>query len=142
MYGHFALYLGAVFLTLSPGKAVVFILVHQCLFGLYLGSTFAPNHKGMPTLTGEDRLDFLRRQVITSRNVAGGSWLDVLYGGLNFQIEHHLFPSMPTPNLRKARPIVEEYCASLGIPYESTGVFDSYRQALRSLHRAGAPLRR
>ena len=141
LYGHFALYLAAVFLTLSPGKAVVFILVHQCLFGLYLGSTFAPNHKGMPMLTADDKLDFLRRQVLTSRNIAGGVWLDILYGGLNYQIEHHLFPSMPMPNLRKARPIVEEYCESLGVPYVATGVYDSYRQALVHLHKVGAPLR-
>jgi fatty acid desaturase len=141
LYGHFAVYLGAVFLTMSPGKAVVFLLAHQCVFGLYLGSTFAPNHKGMPMLTGEDKLDFLRRQVLTSRNIGGRVWLDVLYGGLNYQIEHHLFPSMPTPNLRKAQPIVQQYCAEIGVDYLSTGMFDSYRQALRHLHEAGAPLR-
>jgi fatty acid desaturase len=142
LYSHFALYLAAVFLVLSPGKAVAFIFVHQCLFGLYLGSTFAPNHKGMPTLTAEDDLDFLRRQVLTSRNIGGRVWLDVLYGGLNYQIEHHLFPSMPTPSLRRAQPIVEQYCADLGVSYLSTGMRASYGQALRSLHQAGAPLRR
>ena len=42
---------------------------------------------------------------------AAGS-IDIALGGLNYQIEHHLFPSMPTPNLRKAQPIVREYCAS------------------------------
>ncbi|RPK42269.1 Fatty acid desaturase [Streptomyces sp. ADI91-18] len=41
---HFAAYLGALFLVLPPGEAVVFLLVHQCLFGVYLGSIFAPNH--------------------------------------------------------------------------------------------------
>ena len=45
----------------------------------------------------------------TSRNVTGGWLTDTALGGLNYQIEHHLFPAMPTPNLRKAQPIVEAY---------------------------------
>jgi len=142
LYLHCAAYLAVPFLMLPPLTAVVFVLVHQGLFGFYLGMTFAPNHKGMPTLTAEDELDYLRRQVLTSRNVAGGPWLDVVYGGLNYQIEHHLFPSMPSVNLRRAQPIVEAYCAEIGVPYLATGVRASYAQALRHLHEAGAPLRR
>src|SRR5690348_576107 len=65
---HLTGYLAVVFLVLSPVKAVVFILVQQGLFGLYLGASFAPNHKGMPILGAADRSDFLRRQVLTSRN--------------------------------------------------------------------------
>jgi fatty acid desaturase len=141
LFAHGALYLGAVLLVLSPGKALAFVVVHQALFGVYLGCTFAPNHKGMPTLTADDELDYLRRQVLTSRNVHGGRWMDVLLGGLNHQIEHHLFPSMPTPNLRRARPLVRRYCAELGVSYRSCGLFESYALALRHLHAAGAPLR-
>jgi fatty acid desaturase len=138
---HFGAYLSALLLVLSPGKALAFLLVHQCLFGVYLGCTFAPNHKGMPTFTGADRPDFLRRQVLTSRNVRGGPVTDVLLGGLNYQIEHHLFPNMPTPHLRRARPIVRAHCARLGIPYHETALLSSYREALTHLHRVGAPLR-
>ncbi|KPC68328.1 delta fatty acid desaturase, partial [Thermoactinomyces vulgaris] len=50
---HLAAYLTAVFLVLSPGKAIAFILVHKAVWGVYMGSVFAPNHKGMPTLTGD-----------------------------------------------------------------------------------------
>ncbi len=57
---------------LSPGKAVVFALIHHALFGLHLGSVFAPNHKGMEIPGSEDRWGHLRRQVLTSRNVRGG----------------------------------------------------------------------
>ena len=70
-------------------------MVHQALFGVYLGMTFAPNHKGMPHPDGTE--DFLRKQVLTSRNVRGGRLIDAALGGLNYQIEHHLFPAMPTP---------------------------------------------
>ncbi|WP_223778617.1 acyl-CoA desaturase [Streptomyces sp. 135] len=141
LFGHFALYLAGVFLVLPPGKAVAFLFVHQCLFGFYLGSIFAPNHKGMPTITGHDRPDFLRRQVLTSRNVRGGLLTDVALGGLNYQIEHHLFPSMPSPNLRKAQLLVRRYCDELGVSYLQTSLIASYGQALKSLHQAGQPLR-
>ncbi|ASR36381.1 delta fatty acid desaturase [Prauserella marina] len=133
-------YLAAVFLLLSPAKALVFIAVHQGLWGVYMGCIFAPNHKGMPTLRGE-RPDFLRRQVLTSRNVRGSRFVDVALGGLNYQIEHHLFPSMPTPHLRKARPIVRSYCAELGVAYHETGLLASYGEAMRHMHAVGAPLR-
>ena len=142
LFVHMALYLSALFLVLSPGKAVAFLAVHQCLFGVYLGCTFAPNHKGMPTFTGDDRPDFLRRQVLTSRNVRGGRLTDVMLGGLNYQIEHHLFPSLPTPHLRPAQVIVRAYCAELGVPYHETGLIRSYREALTHLHRVGEPIRR
>ena len=137
---HLIGYLTALLLVLSPLQALAFFAVHQGLFGLYLGLTFAPNHKGMPHPDGTE--DYLRKQVLTSRNVRGGRLVDAALGGLNYQIEHHLFPAMPTPNLRTAQPIVRDYCAEIGVPYEMTGLFDSYGQALRHLHDVGAELRR
>ncbi|AJE83340.1 MULTISPECIES: fatty acid desaturase family protein [Streptomyces] len=136
---HTAAYLAAVALVLPPLKALVFVLVQQGLFGLYLGVSFAPNHKGMELLRPKDRLDFLSSQVLTSRNVRGGPVTDFLLGGLNHQIEHHLFPNMPTSALPLAQPLVRARCAELGLPYTETSLVDSYRQALRHLRRAGAP---
>ncbi|MFE1443771.1 fatty acid desaturase family protein [Streptomyces sp. NPDC058739] len=141
LFAHFAVYLTVLLWLLPTGMAIAFVAVHQCLFGVYLGSVFAPNHKGMPILKGEDRPDFLRRQVLTSRNVHGGRFTDVVLGGLNHQIEHHLFPSMPSPNLRKARTIVRRHCQELALDYVETGLLTSYRRTLSSLHQAGAPLR-
>ncbi|WP_405434559.1 fatty acid desaturase family protein [Micromonospora sp. NBC_00617] len=134
---HFAGYLGAVFLVLSVPQAIVFILVNQALFGLYLGSSFAPNHKGMPILTEADDLDYLRRQVLTSRNVRGGRLLDALLGGLNYQIEHHLFPSMPRPNLRHAQPLIRQFCTEHGIAYHETTLIQSWAQGLAHLRTIG-----
>ncbi|GLZ00692.1 acyl-CoA desaturase [Actinoplanes sp. NBRC 103695] len=136
---HLAAYATALLVVLSPPQALAFFLVHHAVFGVYLGMTFAPNHKGMPHPTGAE--DYLRKQVLTSRNVAGGRFTDAALGGLNYQIEHHLFPGMPTPNLKKAQPIVEAYCRDLGVSYETTSLVESYRQALRHLHEVGAPLR-
>ena len=93
----------APFLLLSPLRAVAFIVVTQALFGFYLGVSFLTNHVGMPTLVGTDELGFLRRQVLTSRNLSGPSLTGFLFGGLDTQIEHHLFPTMPRANLRRAR---------------------------------------
>jgi fatty acid desaturase len=134
---HLAGYLAAVFLVLSPVKAVVFIGVQQGLFGLYLGACFAPNHKGMPILDATDRSDFLRRQVLTSRNVRGGWLTDLAMGGLNYQIEHHLFPSMPRPNLRRSQALIRGFCQQRGLPYCEASLAGSYAQALRHLDVVG-----
>jgi fatty acid desaturase len=134
---HIAGYLAVVLLVLSPMKAVVFILVQQSLFGLYLGSSFAPNHTGMLVLPAADRTDFLRRQVLTSRNVRGGWLTDLALGGLNYQIEHHLFPSMPSPNLRRAQALIEAFCQQHGLPYCQASLAGSYAQALRHLNAVG-----
>ena len=141
LLAHTIAYLGAVLWVLSPAQALGFLVVHQGLFGLYLGCSFAPNHKGMPTLTEADQLDFVRRQVLTSRNVRGSRLVDWLLGGLNYQIEHHLFPNMPRPNLRRAQPLVRAFCAQHGLGYVEASLVGSYAQAVRHLHAVGAPLR-
>jgi fatty acid desaturase len=138
---HFVVYLAAVFLVLSPLTAVVFILVHQCLWGVYMGCAFAPGHKGMPIVAAGQKIDFLRRQVLTSRNVRGGVWVDFVLGALNYQVEHHLFPHMPRPNLRRAQPLVRAFCARKNIEYSQCGWLRTYGYVLQHLHEVGAPLR-
>jgi fatty acid desaturase len=141
LLAHVAGYVTALLLVLSPLQAVAFLVVQQGLFGLYLGCSFAPNHKGMPTLTDAEQLDFLRRQVLTSRNVRGSRVVDFVLGGLNYQIEHHLFPNMPRPNLRRAQPLIRAFCRQHGLPYVEASLVASYAEAVRYLHAVGAPLR-
>ena len=76
-----------------------------------MGFSFAPNHIGMPLVSAKLKLDFLRRQVLMSRNIRGGPLMSIFMGGLNYQVEHHLFPSMARPHLRRAQPLVAAYCA-------------------------------
>ncbi len=135
---HAALYLTCVFWVLSPLKAVAFIAVQQAVFSVYLGCSFAPNHKGMPIVDPDAGLSFVRRQVVTSRNIAGGRFTNLLLGGLNYQIEHHLFPSMPRPNLARAQGIVRAFCLDNGLGYEEDSLIGSYRQTIRSLRAAVA----
>ncbi|KRF28889.1 acyl-CoA desaturase [Phycicoccus sp. Soil802] len=138
---HTAAYLVVVVTTTSWLQGLVFIAVHQGLRGLYLGVSFAPNHKGMPVLSRADEADPFLRQVLTSRNIRGGPFVDWALGGLNYQIEHHLFPSMPRANLPKAQRIVHSVCERHDVPYVEATARASYAEVLRHLHAVGAPLR-
>ncbi|MER7399507.1 acyl-CoA desaturase [Streptomyces sp. NPDC000151] len=142
MLARVVVFAGALLLVLPPLKALVFLLVHQALTGVYLGLVFAPNHKGMEIRDGaEESLDWLERQVLTSRNVRPSPLTDFLYGGLNYQIEHHLFPAMPQRSLGRCRKIVRAYCAAHGLPYREVGIAASYREVASFLHEVSAPIR-
>ena len=136
------LYLAILWHFLPAWHAVLFILVHRALAGLYMGLVFAPNHKGMPVLDSDMTLDYMLRQILTSRNVRTNPVADFAFGGLNYQIEHHLFPNMPRNRLKDARPVVKAFCRGRGISYHETGFRQSQREILGYLHEIGAPLRR
>jgi fatty acid desaturase len=136
-----SLYVGAIFWFLPLGMAFAFLGVQLAVFGVYMGASFAPNHKGMAIIPEDAKIDFLSKQVLTSRNIRGGWWMNILMGGLNFQIEHHLFPSMPRPHLARAREIVREHCANLGLPYTETSLVQSYGIVVRYLNRVGLSAR-
>lgn len=129
-------FLALIFAIMPLGMAFAFLGVQLGIFGLYMGASFAPNHKGMPILPANSKVDFLRRQVLTSRNVRGFG-MNYFMGGLNYQIEHHLFPSMPRPHLKKASEIVREFCDSRGILYSEVGLFTSYGIVIRYLNEVG-----
>ncbi len=133
----FAVYLTLVFWLLPLGMAFAFIGVQLAVFGLYMGAAFAPNHIGMPIVPRDAKLDFLDKQVRTSRNISGGWWATVLMGGLNYQIEHHLFPSMPRPHLAKARRLVREHCRAQDVPYTETSLFTAWGIVIRYMNRVG-----
>jgi fatty acid desaturase len=138
---HAIVYLGAMVYFLGPWSALLVVLIHKAVGGAYMASVFAPNHKGMPQTDSESRLDFVRTQVLTARNVRGNPITDLWYGALNYQIEHHLFPGMPRLNMRRAQPIIKKFCQERGIEYYETSFFESYRELLGFLNEIGAPLR-
>jgi fatty acid desaturase len=138
---HFVCYIALIFSCLPFWQAVLFVVVHQALTGLYLGSIFAPNHKGMAVLENESDMDFLHRQVLTSRNIHAHPWTDFWYGGLNYQIEHHLFPGMPRNRLKQAQPVIQAFCLAHGISYHETSVLRSFQEIFQYLYQIGAPLR-
>lgn len=137
----FAIVLVPVFWLLPLGMALAFMGVQLAVFGVYMGASFAPNHKGMPVIARDAKLDFFSKQVRTSRNIAGGWWATWLMGGLNYQIEHHLFPSMPRPHLAAARRIVRDVCRAEDVPYTETSLWRSYGIVIAYLNRVGLAAR-
>lgn len=138
---HVLLYLGLAVYFLGPWSALLVIVIHQCCAGFYMAVVFAPNHKGMPQVDDGTDLDFLRKQVLTSRNVRSHPLTDLWYGALNYQIEHHLFPTMSRSRVREAHFIVRGFCEERGIPYHEVSMLQAYRELLGFLHEVGAPLR-
>jgi fatty acid desaturase len=138
---HWAVYLAALVLLLGPGRGAAFFGVHMAAFGLSMGGAFAPNHVGMPIVPREAKLDYIRRQVLTSRNISGGWFVDLFMGGLNHQVEHHLFPSMPRPNLRLARPFVQRFCLEQGISYTETSLPRAFADIKKYLDEVGLAAR-
>lgn len=137
----FSIFWVPVFLFLPLGMAFAFIGVQAAVFGVYMGASFAPNHKGMPVIARDAKLDFFSKQVRTSRNVSGGWWATWLMGGLNYQIEHHLFPGMARPHLAKAREIVIDHTRTLNVPYVETTLWRSYGIVIGYLNRVGLAAR-
>jgi fatty acid desaturase len=134
---HAALYLTVVLWVLSPLKALAFIALQQAVFSVYLGISFAPNHKAMPIIEASTGAGFARRQVVTARNITGGPLTTFALGGLNRQIEHHLFPSMPRPNLPRVQGLVRDFCVATDLGYSEENFVESFRQIIHHLSRAG-----
>jgi fatty acid desaturase len=130
-------YLAFLFLVLPPGMAVAFVVVQVAVFGFLLGGAFSPNHIGMPTVPHDADIDFLRRQVHMSRNVRGGPLVHFLMGGLEYQVEHHLFPRAPRPNLPALQRYVRRYCAENDIPYTETSLTGAFRTIIAYLNQVG-----
>lgn len=92
-------------------------------------------------LENENDMDFLHRQALTSRNIHAHPWTDFWYGGLNYQIEHHLFPGMARNQLKQAQQLIRPFCQAHAISYHETSVLQSFREIFHYLYQIGAPLR-
>jgi fatty acid desaturase len=102
---------------------IVAYVTVSCLSSLMTASVFIPNHMGMRRLATGEKLSYLEQQITTSRNIRNPRWLDFFYGGLNSQIEHHLFPRVAHDRYRQMRPFVRDFCASHGIVYEEATLY-------------------
>ena len=170
---HFLWYgavVGYIYLHVGWGTALLFVIFHQGTHGLYNGFVFATNHKGRAYFLATSCTSWLEMQILSSRNVRSHrmhtgvpinrahaiarTFVDALYertltwlyGGLNYQIEHHLFPTMPRCNLRKVRPLVMEFCKDLQrlgfteFEYYETGVFESYKEVFENFREVSGVL--
>lgn len=138
---HLAVYVAIVLLAMPLGQALIFMFVHQLMAGYYLGSVFAPNHKGTRISRADDGMSFFEHQALSSRNIKPSLAVDFLYGSLNYQIEHHLYPTIARNKLPTARRVLRQFFAEREIPYHEATLFGSYVEVLTYFHRASKPLR-
>jgi fatty acid desaturase len=129
LLAHWAAYLSLVGVLLPPHFAIAFVALHQAGFGTYLALITATNHWAMPMPDAQHHT-FIEHQVMTSRNIRGGRLVRFGYGGLNTQIEHHLFVGLPRPRQFQARAVVRAFCLERGVPY----VEQTPAEALRSIY--------
>jgi len=130
---HLLLWFGLPVQLLGLGEAALNYLLLTWFIGPYLGSVFLVNHIGTHVVDADDRLPGFIQRLITTRNLGGSRSADVFFGGMNNHIEHHLFPSIPTAQLRRARPIVEGFCQRHGQRHGLIYRKTSWRHALREV---------
>jgi fatty acid desaturase len=133
MLTYFLVMFTLLFTSLPVWQAITLFILNQMFVGFHISFIFAPNHKGMPMIRKGTKIGFLYQQILTSRNVQGHPLTDFLYLGLNYQIEHHLFPNMPRNNLCKAKKYVVAFCKQRHISYYETPAWQSYKELFAHL---------
>lgn len=135
--GHIAFFFVVIPYFVGFLKAIVLYLIISVVLGLYFGFSFIPNHIGMPVLTGEENLSYLEEQVVTSRDIKSGKFLDIIFGGLNYQIEHHLFPNISRKNLSKIKGIVKDFCTKNNVKYQDDALAKAWKDIFIYLNNIG-----
>jgi len=130
--GHFVLLIYVPLMFLPFWTFVVFSLTMFFTIGVYMGISFAPNHKGEDVLPRDEEHTWIH-QIILTRNIKYSPFTFYFFGGLDLQIEHHLFPDMPRYNYHKAQKFVKAYCAINNLSYHETTWLESMREIYTSL---------
>lgn len=94
---------------------------------------------GEEQVEGETRGDWYVRQLLGSANLDGGPLFHLMTGNLSFQIEHHLFPDLPSNRYQQIAPRVRELCAQYGLPYTTGPLGRQYASVLRRIARLSLP---
>lgn len=128
------LWFGAPFVLFPLSKSITLFFIINFTIGFYLLNVFAPNHKGMPQFAKDVKISFIEQQIMTSRNIYGHWLTDFIYMGLNYQIEHHLFPNTPRNKLQKITPYVIEICKRRRLDFTRTSILQSNRLILAELN--------
>ena len=128
---HFAVWFVPPALALGVGDAALNYALITVLIGFYVGSIFVVNHVGTRVVEPDERLSMFEQEISVTRNLGSSRLHDFVFGGVNNHIEHHLFPSMPTARLRRARRITREFCRTHGIAYREMSWFEAAREVTR-----------
>ncbi|KDO27648.1 hypothetical protein SPRG_06919 [Saprolegnia parasitica CBS 223.65] len=121
--------------NMSLLQALSFLFVSQASCGLFLAMVFSVGHNGMEVFDKDSKPDFWKLQVLSTRNVTSSVWIDWFMGGLNYQIDHHLFPMVPRHNLPALNVLVKSLCKQYDIPYHETGFIAGMAEVVVHLER-------
>lgn len=125
--------------TWGIGKSIAFFMTMTCSCGFFLAIVFGLGHNGMATYNADARPDFWKLQVTTTRNITGGhgfpqAFVDWFCGGLQYQVDHHLFPTLPRHNFKKAHELVESFCKEWGVKYHEADLVVGTKEVLDHLN--------
>jgi fatty acid desaturase len=134
---HYALYL-SVLCRMSLIHALVFLIVAQTSCGFFLAIIFGLGHNGMAVYPASERPDFWKLQVSTTRNITSNWFVEWFSGGLNYQVDHHLFPMLPRHNLKKVHGMVKQFCEEQGVTYHEADVWHGTLEVLAHLSTVSA----
>ncbi|WMV30900.1 hypothetical protein MTR67_024285 [Solanum verrucosum] len=119
----------------------LFVLLSFCVTSLQ-HIQFTLNHFAADVYVGQpEGNDWFEKQTSGTIDIACVSWMDWFYGGLQFQLEHHLFPRLPRCHLRKVSPIVQDLCKKHKLPYRSLSFYEANVWTLRTLKTAAMQAR-
>jgi len=119
-------------------NAVCYFLLAQTSCGLFLATVFGLGHNGMSVYPADQRPDFWKLQVTTTRNVTSNWFVDWFCGGLQYQVDHHLFPMLPRHNLKKVHELVESFCKEQGVTYHEADMWVGTVEVLQHLSKVSA----
>jgi fatty acid desaturase len=131
---HYACWIVIPTIVWGPGAALLTYAALWSVVGICLALVFAPAHIGLPVVNDQHR-DWLH-QVETTRNLELPRVVSMLFIGLDYQIEHHLFPKIPHMNLPKAAAITRAWCARTRMPYLSEPYLHALGDATRFIRDA------
>jgi len=114
-------------------NAIIFYVVAQTVCGLFLAIVFGLGHNGMAVYPADQTPDYWKLQVSTTRNVVSTPFADWFCGGLQCQVDHHLFPSLPRHNLGKVNALVKSFCKEHGVTYHEANMWDGTLEVLKHL---------
>jgi len=132
---HYAWYLAVALAAPTLRDALLFVAVSNVSCGLSLALVFGLGHNGMAVYDAAHRPDYWKLQVTTTRNVKQDR-LGLVHwfcGGLDYQVEHHLFPTVPRHHLKAVNALVQKFCKEHGVSYHETDMWTGTREVLDHL---------
>jgi delta8-fatty-acid desaturase len=129
---------GSVVQMLPPSgyERLLFVLIAYCTAGI-LHVQLTISHLATEALTPEEDevAQFFAFQCRTTRNIDSHWYNGWFHGGLEYQLEHHLFPQLPRHKLALVKPLVMDLCRKHNVPYRTTGFWSAVRECLVDVHR-------